>query len=131
MSNTSKIEVAFPTVIETDGSVTVDLRQGKAEPVRQVTVKAVLDLDWDGGLLGIEILDLLHQLGPDALRAWDKGPAPFAYADEVDAFSLFVKEGRSRTQPTTPAEVFLDESGLFRISFKMKGSGLSAGVVRL
>jgi hypothetical protein len=115
--NSPSRERPFPRVTTTADEVDVDFRSAISENVTQIVIRAVVDRDSDGSPQGIEILNLLDQIGSKALGRWARGDAPFAYDDEVDAFYVRLGSGRGTMQQSTDAVLFLDGDGLFRIRF--------------
>jgi uncharacterized protein YuzE len=89
-------------------STQIDLRLGVAGS-EEIIVRAVVDEGADGELLGVEILNLLDQIGRDALSFWTGVDRPFSYDEEADAFYVRIRNGRSPHQRSIDARLCRDE----------------------
>ena len=107
-------ENPFPKTRIENESTQIDLRLGGVGS-DEIVVRAVVDEGADGELLGVEILNLLDQVGRDALSFWTVAARPFAYDDDADAFYVRIRSGQSAHQSSIDAHLYLDKEGLFRI----------------
>lgn len=94
----------------------------KMEKVSQhLVVPMVIDLDEEGNLLGIEIINLVYEMGneclneikkvlPERERCCETG-INFTYDKEADGFYLFLKKGKSVTQCSIRGKVYLNSKG--------------------
>jgi uncharacterized protein YuzE len=84
---------------------------------KTVPVRFVLDFDATGQTIGVEILNLKYHVGQACLdrflmdTAAYPEPISFSYDDEVDAFSLRIRDGRSVDQLAVTGRVQLDAAG--------------------
>ena len=104
----------YPQAYETDRSIVVkftsDLEQRKSFPVRMT-----LDFDSYGEIVGIEIINLVVQIGSKALQLLNRilptarGRLHVAYDEESDSFYLRLRDCNSVDQKTVHGHVFLDD----------------------
>jgi uncharacterized protein YuzE len=76
-------------------------------------VRVVADLDWQGNVIGIEMLFARAELGDEAVHtdARTESPQRFSYDAESDALYLKVAEGASANQRSCGGVALLDSRG--------------------
>ena len=90
---------------------TLSVRFSDSPPARSVEVACVVDQTDFGDVVGVEILDLRHQLSGgqvDAPQASSR--VRWSYDSEIDAFYVRVTDGRSQVQTTIRGKIRLDAS---------------------
>jgi hypothetical protein len=92
------------------GVLTVTLSGNRVE--RRTDFDGVVDQTDFGDVLGLEILDLLRQLGGVATPASPTSGFPcWSYDDEIDAFYVHVQDGASQSQKAVMGQASLDSLG--------------------
>jgi len=117
---TSMMEYNYNSRVErTDKFLRFRCGDPAAEPAKRVSVECVLDSDGLGNIVGVEIINLRLAAGQHMFRGCPGNSVSFfngtrfSYDDEVDAFYLYLCEGRSLDQRVEDCDVLLDEHGTF------------------
>ena len=101
----------FHPFAELRGDV-LHLQISGADAVRSFEVRCVVDLTDFGEVVGVEILDLVRQLGGGEMDPpRHKGAISWSYDDEIDALYVHVAEGRGQVQRSLMATAHVDPSG--------------------
>jgi uncharacterized protein YuzE len=108
---------SFPRSLQEGRTITVELVPDALVGSTK-SVKLVLDLDEEGDVIGVEIIDLLLKVGRRGLDVI-RGLLPvtgtgmrYGYDAQVDAFALHIGSARrSRDQKSVEGIIFLDANG--------------------
>ncbi len=85
--------------------------------LRVVPIKAVLDFDRFYNVIGVEIINLVLQVGENSLAAFSQSLSggynemKYSYDAECDCFYLRLRTDKSVDQKSADATLCLDESG--------------------
>ena len=106
-----------PSVAPDDGLLTVTLLAGPV--AREASFEGVIDKTDFGDIVGIEILDLRHQLsGATAPPSSMSGLPRWSYDDEIDAFYIRIADGAGQVQSVATDMAQIDAEGrLTRLEF--------------
>ena len=81
---------------------------------RELPISIVVDLDWSGRLIGLEVINLTLQAGKKALvhvkqtLTSAQSPMRYSYDGETDSFYLRLHVGDSSNQRSIVGTLFLD-----------------------
>ena len=99
-----------PTVTVGDGVMTLNLTP--TSRASRLDFDCVIDQTDLGEIVGVEILDLVRQLGggraPCALLA---GFPRWSYDEEIDAFYIHLAAGRAQVQKSGSCTAYVDQEG--------------------
>lgn len=106
----------FPRIVETDHSLTAEFAPNP-KPASYQPLEMVLDFGESGALSGVEIINLICEVGKNCLGLVStvvptEGDAlKYSYDDDCDAFYLHLRVGRSLHQKVIQGAAGLDADG--------------------
>lgn len=106
----------YPQIRGENGSLFVEFGQVEERSAGR-PLKMVMDLDQNGAVLAIEVINLLLLVGCNGLEtirnvvAEEGKEVRYSYDEDCDCFYLRVKPGRSVRQNAVQGSVFLDKEG--------------------
>ena len=107
----------YPWVSRKDTKLEIFLKAPENSQERSVETTFALDLNTEGGVIGIEIINLKYVAGPNVLAGYDwdfeksKEGIHVSYDEDADAFYITLSSDRSVEQGVVEGKLVLDSGG--------------------